>query len=231
MNDLQIAADIAKCMADPMRLKILQFLSWGPASVAELVAVTGGSQPNVSNHLKLLRENELVRAEKNGRQVIYRVASPSIAEVINALSWAAIGESVPSGLAVTGKLADARTCYDHLAGRLGVKLLNGLANLGAITLPSKGWEQIEPGPESERIFKCLGIDLDAAIEQNSRRRFAFACPDWSEHGHTHIGGSLGAILYHEFSNRAWIKRDETKAITLTDTGKHELAWILEDSHR
>jgi len=232
MNELQTASDIAKQLADPLRLAILQFLTWGPCSVAKLVETTGASQPNVSNHLKLMRESGVVVAEKRGRQTFYRVASPEIAEVIAALSWAA-GKSVPASCSTPTSppetpmdLREARTCYDHLAGRLGVGLMAGLIQAGAITQPAGAWGAIELGLKARQVFKRLGLDLDRAVKDGTRRRFAFACPDWSEHDHSHLGGLLGAVLCDHCTARGWIEREaESRAMTVTDKGRKALDWL------
>lgn len=227
MDDIKAAAEIARLLADPVRLTILHFLTWGPASVAELVALTGASQPNVSNHLKLLRERGMVLGDKTGRQIVYRLASPAVAELFNALSWAALGKAEPASLAATGALVQARTCYDHLAGRLGVALLQGLVAARAITEPREAWDTIEPGPSADGVLQRLGIDLDEAGRDGTRRRFAFACPDWSEHGHSHLGGLLGAVLCEHCRKAGWIERNATtRAVQLTPSGADALEWLI-----
>jgi DNA-binding transcriptional ArsR family regulator len=225
MNEIQTASGIAKLLADPLRLHIVQFLTWGACSVARLVEVTGASQPNVSNHLKLLREGNVVVAQKQGRQTFYRVASADIAEVIAALSWAATG--VTPAPATPIALQEARTCYDHLAGRFGVKLTAGLMKVCAITKPQSPWDAIETGPAGPEVFRRLGFDLDKAINDGTRRRFAFACPDWSEHRQFHLGGLLGAALCEHCQKRGWIEREmETRAMIVTAKGQEALGWLL-----
>jgi DNA-binding transcriptional ArsR family regulator len=226
MNDIQAAADVAKLLADPLRFGLLQFLSWAPASVAELVSATGASQPNVSNHLRLLRESELVLAERKGRQVVYKIASPAIAELISALSWVAVGKAATVTFPARGTLAQGRTCYDHLAGELGVRLLEGLVEQGAIRATKTGWDDIELGPRAENVFSRLGIER-AAITDHLRRRFAFTCPDWSEEGHAHIGGHLGAVLCEHLVRSGWVEREEGgRAVHLTPMGEADLVWLL-----
>ncbi len=229
MNELQTASDIAKLLADPLRLSILQFLTWGPCSVTKLVESTQASQSNVSNHLKLLREGAIVIADKKGRQTFYSIASANVAEVISALSWAASGTDISSSRSsIPAKLLEARACYDHLAGRVGVKLMNGLVAASAITMPVKPWQSIEFGRRAAEVFGTLNFDIAAAIADGARRRFAFACPDWSEHHHSHLGGFLGAALYTHFQTQRWIEREqESRAIILTPEGKDRLDWLLE----
>lgn len=228
MNEMQTASDIARLLADPLRLSILEFLTWGPCSVAKLVDATGASQPNVSNHLKLLREGNVVVADKQGRQTFYRVASPDIAEVIAALSWAATGpETISAVRSTPDVLQEARTCYDHLAGRVGVRLMTGLVDVSAITKPDDPWDTIELGPTASDVFERLGFDLGRAINDGTRRRFAFACPDWSEHHHLHLGGLLGAALCAHCLKQDWIRREaESRAMVVTAKGRDALYWLL-----
>ncbi|MDX7767060.1 ArsR/SmtB family transcription factor [Aeromonas caviae] len=227
MNEMRAAADIAKLLADPLRLSILQFLTWGPCSVAQLVEATRASQPNVSNHLKLLREGSIVAADKQGRQTFYRVASPEIAEVIAALSWAALGPDAAAASSTPVALQEARTCYDHLAGRFGVELMAGLVEAAAITKPDGPWDTIELGPAASKVFRRLGIDIDKALSEGTRRRLAFACPDWSEHRHAHLGGLLGAALCEHCRQQGWIEQErKTRAIRVTPAGQEALGWLL-----
>jgi DNA-binding transcriptional ArsR family regulator len=225
MNEIQQAAELARLLGDPVRLKLLQSLMSREAAVAELVAATGASQSNLSNHLRVLREHGVVESTRLGRQIVYRIGSPAIVELVDALFIAVGNEN--SDPAPTGALAEARTCYDHLAGRLGVKLLEGFFSAGAIHPPENAWRDLELGPKAVRVFAGLGIDVDTAFNSGTRRRFAYACPDWSEHGHFHIGGLLGAVLCTRCLAANWIERDtETRAIKLTEPGKEALSSII-----
>lgn len=214
-------------LADPLRLTLLQALMAGPASVAELVAATGASQPNVSNHLKALRERGLVRGTRQGRQVTYELAHFALAQLVETLTAAAGGPPVGAPLRA-GPLVEARTCYDHLAGRLGVALFEGLVAAGAVIAPNQSWGEVEPGPAAREVLgDVLGLNLDAVAAARGRRRFAFTCPDWST-GSPHLGGVLGAAIHHQLSAAGWIVRDlqGTRAVELTDTGAQALKRLL-----
>jgi DNA-binding transcriptional ArsR family regulator len=224
MNEMHTAAELARLLGDPIRLTLLQALVRKEATVSELRAATGASQSNLSNHLRLLRERDIIEGERHGRQIVYRIPSPAIAELVDALFMAAGNEE--SGPPPAGPLAEARTCYDHLAGRLGVTLLEGLAAKHAIVLPENSWTELELGPQAANIFARLGIDLEAAVRDGTRRRFAYACPDWSENGHFHIGGLIGASLCNRCLKTGWIERDTTtRGIKLTEPGKAALEWL------
>lgn len=225
MSGVRAAANIARLLGDPTRLMILQALIRREAPVSELVAATGTTQSNLSNHIRLLRENDLLEGVRQGRQIVYRISTPAIAELVDALLMAVDNED--AGPPPTGPLAEARTCYDHLAGRLGVALLEGLVAKRAIELPVKSWTELELGPEASNMFSRLGIDLDIAVRDGTRRRFAYCCPDWSENGHFHIGGLVGSILCNRCLEAGWIKRDNaTRAIKLTKSGTSSLGWLI-----
>src|SRR5690242_10848020 len=111
---------VIQALADTLRLALLQALMSGPATVSELVALSGASQPNVSNHLALLRERGLVRASRQGRHNVYELRDATVAQLVESLS-ALAGDGVGDGVTTAAKtrgraspaLAAARTCYDH----------------------------------------------------------------------------------------------------------------------
>ena len=225
MSWIHSAAAIARLLGDPVRLMILQALARQEASASELLAITGTTQTNLSNHLKLLRDNDLVAGERLGRQILYRIGTPAIAEVVDALLMAVPNED--DDPPPVGPLAEARTCYDHLAGKLGVALLDGLVSSRALEPPREGWTDLEFGPAAAGTFQRFGIDLEKEVREGTRRRLAYCCPDWSETGHSHIGGLIGAILCKHCLQNGWISRDKsTRIIKLTDSGKTSLGWVL-----
>ena len=116
-------------------------------------------------------------------------------------------------------MAEARTCYDHLAGKLGVGLYGALVDSGAL-LPGGGMRgEVRPGPTAEEVFGRMGLDLQETTAEAGRRRFAFACPDWTERV-AHLGGALGAAVCARFFQEGWVSRREgSRAITLTDAGR------------
>lgn len=206
---------VAQAVADPIRLGILQRLMDGPASVSELVSAVAESQSKVSNHLAILRERDLVESERRGRRSIYRLKSPSVAVLIEALAALSRGRD-PSR--ATPALAKARTCYDHLAGRLGVDLLERLVAAKALELQDAASGDLGLGPRGARVFARLGVDLDTG----SKRRFAFACDDWTEDG-AHLGGALGAELCKTALQKGWVvRRPGTRALRVTPSGRRRL---------
>jgi DNA-binding transcriptional ArsR family regulator len=215
--------EVAQALADPLRLAVLQHLMGGPATVSEIVSVTGESQSKVSNHLALMRERRLVRASRQGRQRVYELRDASVAQLVESLT--AVAGAEPTRYRESPPLARARTCYDHLAGRVGVALFDSLLSHGAIRGPQEPKASVEIGPGGEEVFDGLGIDLEEVRQE--RRRFAYACLDWTER-RPHLGGALGAALWARFVERGWVlKKPGTREVIVTDEGKAGLGSELE----
>lgn len=214
--------ELAQALADPLRLAVLQSLMSGPATVSELMSLSGATQSNVSNHLALLRERGLVRATRQGRQMVYELRDASVGQLVESLAQVAGG--APPFVQKSAPLVRARTCYDHLAGKLGVALFDALAARGALQAPAASRGTLELGPAAAEVFGAFGIDLAAA--RRERRKFATACLDWTER-RPHLGGALGAALWARCVERGWVVRQPgTRAIILTDAGKQGLRDLL-----
>jgi DNA-binding transcriptional ArsR family regulator len=208
---------LAKALGDPLRVRILSRLIDGPSTVSDVVTVTGAGQPNVSNHLAVLRRAGLVRAARSGRHMHYELAGPESAQLVEAILTMG---GPPGRPATPSPIAEARTCYDHLAGKLGVQLLGGLMVQDALARPgSEG--AIDLGPDAARVFERLGVDPSRAA-QARRRRFAFACLDWTER-RPHLGGALGAEVYRRFVEAGWVvPQTGTRAVLPTSGGRRAL---------
>jgi DNA-binding transcriptional ArsR family regulator len=214
------AAAIAQALGDPIRFKILERLTDGPAAVSELVLVAGEAQSNVSNHLAVLRDRGLVNATRIGRQRVYEVADPSVSQLIESLAM--IAGRGPERVQMSPALARARTCYDHLAGRLGVAIFDTLVARGAIEHPAERYRgPIRLAPAGAKVFEALGVDVEEAHRE--RRQFATACGDWSER-RAHLGGALGAALWVRTLERGWVVRKPgSRIIVVTDKGRRGFA--------
>ncbi len=229
---------LGRALGDPLRISILEELMGGPAAVSDLVAATGRRQPNVSNHLAVLREAGLVRQSRRGRQALYELRDASVAALIEAIVTVAQPKPRPTARAtrVTPPLAAARTCYDHLAGRLGVAVFDALVRLGALEPP----EDVAPGrprplgkaadaklgPDAAAVFGRLGIDL-GTVRQSGRRRLSPLCLDWTEL-RPHLGGALGAAFWSRAISEGWVvPQPGTRAVLLTPAGRREIARLLE----
>jgi DNA-binding transcriptional ArsR family regulator len=216
------ALRVAQAMAEPVRLAILERLVDGPATVADLVAHTGATQPNVSNHLAVLREANLVRAVREGRTAVYRLRGRDVSSLMRSLARVAGGAARrPSP---SHPLAVARSCYDHPAGLLGVEVLDGLVRRHALEPPRGAGRDMGIGPRADEVFRSMGVDPGAA--GGHRRHFAFGCPDWTER-RPHLGGALGAALLERFEDAGWVERvPGTRALTVTDGGRRYLRRTL-----
>jgi DNA-binding transcriptional ArsR family regulator len=218
--------ELTQALADPLRLSMLQHLMGSAATVSELQTATGASQSNASNHLAILRERGLVRATRQGRQMVYELRDASVGQLVESLSL--VAGAAPAAERKSPPLAGARTCYDHLAGKLGVAIFDALATRDAIqalggraplaTMPVPG--PVEIGPAGTEIFSGLGIDVDTV--RRERRRFAATCLDWTER-RPHLSGALGAALWARALERGWVVRQPgSRAVIVTDIGRREL---------
>ena len=216
----QTVATIAQAVADPVRFKILERLSDGPAAVSELVLLTGEAQSNVSNHLSVLRARGLVGATRLGRQRVYEVSDPAVGQLIESL--VVVAGRRPAGVEITPSLAKARTCYDHLAGRLGVAIFDALVARRAVERPVARYRgPIGLGPAGPAVLGRLGIDVDEA--RRERRQLATACGDWTER-RPHLGGALGAALWASALERGWVVRKPGgRIVVLTERGRRGFA--------
>src|SRR3954453_22356598 len=177
-------ADVAALLADRTRARILEELLAGPPLPAGALAARVGVAPStVSGHLAKLEAADLIVVRSVGRRREASLARPEVAEALEALARLA-GESRPIGLrAVNGQLAlrEARSCYDHLAGRAGVALADSLVARGALSLRDGTFGVTDP----EFFASSFGIDV-AALPR--RRAVIRACEDWTER-RPHVAGA------------------------------------------
>jgi DNA-binding transcriptional ArsR family regulator len=213
-------ASLGALLADDARSSMLLALLGGDAiSAGELARVAGVSPSGASAHLRRLREGGLVVDEVRGRNRFFRLATPELADALEALARVAPPRA-PGDLraAEVGRaLKRARTCYDHLAGELGVAVTEALVEQGLL---ARGDTVYSVTPQGRSWLAELGIDV-VELEQK-RRSFARACLDWSER-RPHLAGSLGAAVAATFFSRGWARRlPGTRAIRLTPAGESEL---------
>lgn len=217
MVDIPYIAEAAALIGDPARANMLSALKDdGALSASELAQVAGVAPNTASGHLSRLLAAGMVSVESRGRHRYFRLASGDVADTLESLE--ALAERLtprhrPNG-AKDAEVRYARSCYDHLAGRLGVELSHALVKLGYIDKPARGFE-VSPGGGA--AFLALDIDLDALKAR--RRRLIRSCPDWSE-GQVHLGGSLGAALFNHFLEQGWLERQRTgRGIVVSPKGR------------
>lgn len=213
---------IAASIGEPARARILYCLMDGRARTAtELAAVAEVGAPTASVHLNRLVAEHLIKVLTQGKHRFYSLEGSNVASVLESLSVLA-GRSrnkfVPTTL---GSLRAARTCYDHMAGTLGVALHDRFTTTGWLAARSKGNDYAyDVTPKGTRAFGALGIDVNAA--RALRRRFACGCLDWSER-RFHLGGALGAALLKVALKRKWVVPEpDSRALTITANGRREM---------
>ncbi len=201
---------------------ILTLLGGDAIPAGELARRAGVSPSGASAHLKRLREGGLITQERAGRHRYFRLASPELAEALESLARVAPTRPVSSFRESEGTraLKRARTCYDHLAGELGVGVADALVDRGVLARLDDAFALTDDG---RRWFTAVGVDLDALA--GSRRSFARACIDWSER-RPHLAGSLGAAFADVFFARKWIRRlPGGRAVAVTPDGR---AWLARE---
>jgi DNA-binding transcriptional ArsR family regulator len=215
-------ARIAAAVGDAARSRMLYSLMSGHARTAtELALVAEVTPATASAHLHRLKSEQLVRVVAQGKHRYYSLDNERVADVLESLTVLA-GRSRQDFVPNTpDRLRAARTCYDHLAGTLGVALHDGLFALGWLASDTADRDDYTVTEKGDAGLAALGIDVQAARQK--RRRFAFACLDWSER-RPHIGGAVGAALLHIALKKKWVAPDrETRAIRVTALGRRELA--------
>lgn len=224
MESVADVAAVAAVLANRARAAMLDMLMDGRAHPAGDLAREGGvALSTASGHLSALVEAGLVVVEPSGRQRRYRLARPEVARAIEALAVVAPRRPVSSLRAASAaqQLRNGRTCYDHLAGRLGVAVTDALVARRAVRARAGTYVVTASG---ERLLATIGVDVDAA--RLRRRRFAFACQDWTER-RSHLGGALGAEVCDRLFALGWVaRRGAGRAIALTDRGSAGLRSLL-----
>ena len=209
-GDADLAA-VGSLLAEPARVRMLAALGDGRALPASALAAEAGVAPSTaSGHLARLVEGGLLAAENRGRRRYFRLHGPEVAEALEALARVAPREPVSSLRQATriDALRAARTCYDHLAGRLGTALMDALLERGVVA----DEHVTEQGVD---VLASLGVDLDSIP---GRRPLFRSCLDWSER-RPHAAGKLGAALTARCFELGWVERlDATRAVRVTPAG-------------
>jgi DNA-binding transcriptional ArsR family regulator len=207
----------------PARANMMAALMDGRAQTAsELAFVAGVTPQTASSHLAKLTDAGLLAVERQGRHRYYRLAGPAVADALEPLSHLAPSSRAPerrrAQLRRVGELRQARFCYDHLAGRLGVALTDSLLQRRFLR---RAGGDFHLGPRGRAFLEGLGVDVAAA--EDGRRHFARCCLDWSER-RPHLGGALGAALAERLLQQNWLRRDRTpRKAVVTAAGEKSLS--------
>ncbi|MBF6175147.1 ArsR/SmtB family transcription factor [Nocardia blacklockiae] len=236
-------AAVGALLADATRARIVTTLTDGRALPASVLASESGvAASTASEHLSRLVDGGLLTVERSGRHRYYRLANSEVAVAIEALAVLAPSRPVRSLRESTraAALRRARSCYDHLAGRLGVAVTEALLEQRAlirtdgvagtvraqddpISAPLRD-HPYQLGPNAEPLFAELGVDLSAA--ERGRRPLLRFCVDWSEQRH-HLSGGLGAAVLTRMESAGWVERGRTRrSLRVTDSGARVLSEVL-----
>jgi len=227
-------APAAALMADPTRAAILRaLLPDRPLAAGELARMAGVSAATASFHLAKLLEAGMITVVRQGRHRYYRLAGHEVAAAIEALGL--ISPALPVRTLRQSReaaaLAEARTCYDHLAGRAGVELLAGLLRLGWLEEKSGRTDRGDTSAVRFEITgagaKALGsFGLDMLQIRRSRRHFAGTCIDWTQR-RGHLNGALAAAITTRLFDLGWIERgskgQRRRSVRVTPAGIEGLA--------
>jgi DNA-binding transcriptional ArsR family regulator len=218
-NVLAAATGLARELADPVRLSALQVLaSEGPQTASRLAEELRVTAPRLGNHLGRLREAGLVAVQHTGRHAVYRLADPRAGAVLTALFRYAGGGDRPRPPADV-----ARTCYDHVAGHLGVQVFAHLVTRGALREPDGRGDELTLGTDPA-AWRELGVEPASAGA--SRRKAAVACLDRT-YRLPHLGGRLGGAVLDAFLRDGLVEAAPgSRTLTVTPSGARRLAAFL-----
>jgi len=216
------AAGIAAAIGEPARARMLYCLMDGQARTSTELSVVADVAPSTASaHLSRLAAAGLVAVRIEGKHRHYSLANAEVAAVLEGLSLLAGGGRKTLARRTPDRLRVARTCYDHLAGEVGVRLHDGFKALGYFSEQGSDEAAYELSATGAEALHALGVDVEAV--RALRRRFAYGCLDWSER-RPHLGGALGAAILKLALGRNWVVRDlDGRALSITAKGRRELA--------
>jgi DNA-binding transcriptional ArsR family regulator len=218
-------ASVAALIGDPSRAAMLTALADGRALPAGELAAAGLSLSGASAHLARLAQGGLLTMEREGRHRYYRLTGPQVATALEGLALLAVTPRRPRARSPAAEaLRRARTCYDHLAGELGVALAQALEERGLVTAGER--KRLEITAAGGRWFsQMLGIETARLV--HGRHGVARRCLDWTERRH-HIAGPLGAALLQRFRELGWVEQamGSTRAVKLSRRGATALGGAL-----
>jgi DNA-binding transcriptional ArsR family regulator len=222
-------AAVGALIADRTRATILLTLLGGGLTSASALAGRAEVSPSLaSNHLRKLSEGGLVVVERRGRQRMYRLASSSIADALEALMPLAPSRREQSlrGVRARDSLRRGRLCYDHLAGRAGVALATAMIDKRWLSGTDDDYRVTEDG-----IVGLAQVGIDVHLLAARSRPLTRSCLDWSEQ-RPHLAGSIGAALTGELLRRGWLEaREASRVVSVTEEGQTRLgAWLGIDRH-
>ena len=215
------ASSIAAAIGEPARARMLYCLSDGRARTSTELAIVADVSPSTASvHLQRLMTKRLVNVFAQGKHRYYSLEGPNVAAALEALSVLAGGTRSAFVPNTPGPLRAARSCYDHIAGSLGVALHDRIRAMGWLAEDSEEANSYDLTPRGAKGLEALGVDVEAT--RSLRRRFAFACVDWSER-RPHLGGAVGAALLKVALQKRWVAQDlDSRVLSVTAFGRREM---------
>jgi DNA-binding transcriptional ArsR family regulator len=212
---------IAAAIGEPARARMLYCLMDGRARTGTELAIVAGVTPSTSSvHLHRLKTQRLVRVFAQGKHRYYSLAGEDVAAALEALNVLAGGARDVFVVTTPSALRAARTCYDHIAGTLGVQLHDRFQTLGWLANSSRADAAYDLTSRGTKALEALGIDV--AATRKLRRRFVYPCVDWSER-RPHMGGAVAAALLEVSLKRRWLNQDpDSRALSITKFGHREM---------
>jgi DNA-binding transcriptional ArsR family regulator len=213
---------VAALIGEPVRATMLWSLLDGKAFTATELAIHADvSAQSASMHLKKLVESNLLTIEKQGRHRYYRFSRPEIAYVIESMANLMSLEKKKTvsqvNISSLSSITHCRTCYDHLAGQVGVLITNQLLDKKIIIALDKEYDVT---PKGTKWFENMGVNVGEL--KNQKRIFARQCLDWSERRH-HLAGALGAALLNSMLTLGWMRRaKDSRMVMVTSKGQSGL---------
>jgi DNA-binding transcriptional ArsR family regulator len=233
VGDVDLAA-IGALLAEPARARVLLALTDGRSLAASVLASEAGvAQSTASYHLAKLLDAGLVTVSSRGRHRYFALSGPAVGELIEAVARVAPTQPITSLQQGTRAqaLRYARSCYDHLAGRLGVTVTDALGERGVLAAHQMSADQLPrdaggsrevPSPVAYTVTEAGAVTLAALGIDAQAGELVRACLDWTEQ-RPHIAGPLGRALLTRMLELQWLVRDSaTRAVRLTEAGRSSL---------
>lgn len=225
MNTDPNIAKIAGLLSEPSRAAILTALLDDRYYAAGELANRAGITPQTASfHLAKMVDTKIITVEKQGRHRYYRIENQEIAQILESLLYLAPPVEIKSFRQSneTKAIKQARTCYDHIAGNLGVQLTDSMINMGVLILEGKSLNLTDKGGA---FFTEFQVDIPHV--RKKRRSFSHKCLDWTERRY-HLGGALGNALLEKFMELNWVqKKKNSRALTITQIGTKGLQDVFQ----
>ncbi|QIQ21398.1 ArsR/SmtB family transcription factor [Zophobihabitans entericus] len=212
-------AEISTVIGDKTRINMLCLLMDGRAYTATELSIAVDIAPSTASvHLNKLVEQKLIECLKQGKYRYFRLASPAVAQLLESLmNLTSSLQSIPS--TTPDELKYCRTCYDHMAGKIAVDLLSFMKQEAWIT----GENEYSLTPIGSESLTQMGLNIKEIVTTKSKKRFAYACLDWSERKE-HLSGLLGSQLLKFILDKKWCTRHpHSRELIVTPSGKKSLS--------